>query len=151
MLAEPSVVRPDDDPQLGVELLGAQRGVEVGEIVPADHRRCAGRRNARLAERGVGELGALEYGHPRNRGDSRSAVLQSAREDDDDRFVVAVREFSDEAVGQRSVAADDEMVPRGEVRGGRGHGLDDIAPMILKIGLVVWKGPASEGKSAHGQ
>jgi hypothetical protein len=78
-------------------------------------------------------------------------VLEAAGDDDDDRLVVAVREFSDEAVGQRSVAADDEMVPRGEVRGGRGHGLDHIAAMILKIGLVLWKGPASEGKSAHGQ
>ena len=70
--------------ELGVELLGAQRGVEVGEIVPADHRRGAGGGHARLAERGAGELRALEHGDPEIAaiGVRGSAV---GGDDDDDR------------------------------------------------------------------
>ena len=53
------------------------------------------------------------------RGDLRSVVPELVGEQHDDVLAVAVGEFPGDAVGERVVAADDEMAPG---HGGRGHG-----------------------------
>ena len=89
VIAEPPVIGAHDDAQVGVELLGAQRGVEVGQVVPADERRGAGCRHARLAERAAGQLRALEHGHPGECAHPGPVVLRPVGDDDHDGLVVA--------------------------------------------------------------
>jgi hypothetical protein len=111
VLTEPPVLGADDDAQVGVELLGAQGGVEVGQVVPADERRRAGRRHARLAERAAGQLRALEHGHPGERAHPRPVVLRPVRDHDHDGLVVPARQLPADSVGEGGVTADDEMIP----------------------------------------
>ena len=137
VVAEPPVVRGDDEPQLGVELLGAQRAVEVGQVIGAHQRHGAGGGDARVRERLAGQRGVLADDDAGQRRDLRPVVPELVGEQDDDVLAVAVGEFPGDAVGERVVAADDEVAPG---HGGRGHGPD---PIDWHSSAPVPRGPGS--------
>ena len=119
VITEPPVVGGDDEPQVGVELLCAQRRVEVGQVVGADQGHRPGRGDVRVRERLAGQPGVLADGDTGERGDLRTVIPELVGENHDDVLVVAPRELPGDAVGERVVAADDEVTP---CHGGRGHG-----------------------------
>ena len=108
-LSEAGVGHADDDPRVGVQLLDAQRRVDVADLAVADQRDRARRLRADLAERLVVEVLRLvrpDLGQP---GDLRAVVAFLRREDDGDVLAVARGQLVGEPEGQRRVAADDEV------------------------------------------
>ena len=90
VIAEPPVVRGDHQPQLGAELLRAQRPVEVGEVIRAHQGHGPGRRDAGVGERLAGQRGVLADDDPGQRRDLRPVVPELVGEQHDDVLVVAV-------------------------------------------------------------
>ena len=140
VLAEPPVVGGDDQPQVRVELLGAQGRVEVVEVIGADQGHRAGGGDARVRERLSGQRAVLADGDARQAGDPRAVILGLVGQHDDDVLAVAPGEFPGDAVGERIVAAHDEVAAG---HSGRGHGQDPIQRRALYHG----KGLPPEGKN----
>ena len=132
VITEPPVVSGDDEPQVGVELLGAQRRVEVGQVIGADQGHRPGRGDVRVRECLAGQPGVLADGDTGERGDLRPVVPELVGQNHDDVLVVAPRELPGDAVGERVVAADDEVTP---CHGGRGHGRIILNASFRRSGL----------------
>jgi hypothetical protein len=118
VITEPPVVGGDDEPEVGAELLCAQRRVEVGEVIGAHQGHRPGRGDVRVRECLAGQPGVLADGDAGKHGDLRAVVAELVGEDHDDVLLVAPRELPGDAVGERVVTADDEVTPG---QGGRWH------------------------------
>jgi hypothetical protein len=93
-----------------VEFLGPQARVEVPDVVLPDDGQRPGGLDVRVGEGLAAELGVLEHADTRQRGDLRPVVPQPGRQQDGHRLAVPGAQFLGDAIGQRPVAADDEVI-----------------------------------------
>jgi hypothetical protein len=83
-LAQPGVEDPHHQPQLRVELLRSQRGMEVAQVVLAEQRERLGGPGPGRGERIAVQLRPLDYPHPGEARDPRSQALVLGPEQDGD-------------------------------------------------------------------
>ena len=119
LIAPDELAGGDDQAQVRVELLSAQRGVEVGQIILPHQGEGTGRRHARLGERLTGQVVPLEHGRSGGRAHLRPVAPQSLGQHQDHILAVARRQFLADSVGERAVPADNAVVPGLD---GQGHG-----------------------------
>ena len=110
VLAQPPVEDGQHQPERGVELLRPQPGVQVAHVVLPDHGQRPGRLHVRVGEGLAGQLGMLQHPDPRQRADLRPVVVPPVRQDDRHPLAVPGGQLFRDAVRQRPVTADDEVV-----------------------------------------
>ena len=149
-LAEAGVEDGDDEPQVGVELLGAQRGVEVAEVVLAQQGQGAGGRHVGGEEGLVVQLGPLDDPHAGQPGDRRAVAPLRRRHDHRDLLAVPERQLLDHPGGKRVVAAEHDVITAGTYRGIAGHGVILAGPSTHPKGVpAATAGP--QGNEAEGE
>jgi hypothetical protein len=121
-LAQAGVEHRHHQPQLRVELLRPQRGVEVAQVVLAQERQRAGGLDPRRGERVIVQLRPLDDPHPRQPGYLWAETLVTGPEHDRHGFAVSGGQLLDDAAGERVLPAHDELVAAGRDQGKGGHG-----------------------------
>jgi hypothetical protein len=110
VVTEAPVVDGEHQAQGGIELLGPQAGVEVPDIVLPDDGQGARGLDARVGKGLDAELGVLEHADLRQGADLRSVVPLPGRQQDGHPLAVPCAQFLGDAIGQRPVSADDEVI-----------------------------------------
>ena len=110
VLAQPPVEDGQHQPEAGVEFLRPQPGVQVADIVLPDDGQRLGRLHVRVGEGLAGQLGVLQHPDPRQRADLRPVVMPPVRQDHRHPLAVPGGQLLGDAVRQRPVTADDEVV-----------------------------------------
>lgn len=110
MVTEAPVVDGEHQAESGIEFLSPQAGVEVPDVVLPDDGQGAGGLDVRVGEGLDAELGMLKHADARQRADLGPVVPLPRRQQDGYPLVVPGGQFLGNAIGQRPVAADDEVI-----------------------------------------
>lgn len=123
-LAQAGIENGHHEAQVRVELLGAQRGMEIAEIVLVQDGERPGGLHPGIEEGLLIQLRALDELHARQPGDGRPVTAAGGRQDDRDALGVPDGEFPDHPGREGVVPAHDEMTPAGLNAGKGGHARD---------------------------
>ncbi len=99
-LAKTGIEDVQHDPQIRVELLCAQRAVQVSHVILLKQRERAGRADSGVTKRLVGQGGPFDDPDVRQLGDPRAVVALLRRHDHRDVFGVPGGQFLDDAEGE---------------------------------------------------
>jgi hypothetical protein len=122
-LAQAGVEDPHHQPQLRVEFLRPQRGMEVAQVVLAEQGERLGRLDPGGAERVRGQLRPLDDPHPGQCGDPRAVTLALGPEQDGHGLAVPGGQLLDDPAGERIFPADNKLVAAGRDQRDGGHGV----------------------------
>jgi hypothetical protein len=130
--AEAGVEHADHQPQVRVEVVGTQRGVDVADVVLADQGQRPRVQNAARPQRGVVQLGRLDQPHAGQQADPGAVVAVAAGQHHGHLGAEPVDQLAHQPVGQRVVPAHHEAA---------GAGIP--AQGVVRHGPMVWVGPGT--------